>query len=209
MNRQSTAGVILAGGRSSRMAGGDKALAPLAGKPLIQHVIERVQPQVRELALSVEVASDGLGAFQLQQLTDPQPGHRGPLGGLLSAMRHFAGSHEWLLLVPCDAPFLPGNLAARLRNCALEKGADCAAVVYQEQLEPTFSIWHRGLVARLERAVKQDEMSGLRQFMATIQTAEKHWPPAHPPPFFNVNDPAALHQAASWIRLPARAATAC
>lgn len=209
MSSESIAGAILAGGRSSRMGGGDKAFAALAGKPLLAHVIERVQPQVQALALCVATASRDIEAFGLQQLTDPLPGHQGPLGGLLSALRHFSASHHWLLLAPCDAPFLPLNLAARLRECAAIAGAPCAAVVYEGELQPTFSIWHPAVLQPLEQAVGQAGLAGFKRFMRLIKTAELNWPAAEPPPFFNVNDPAALEQANRWIRQDARLAQAC
>lgn len=209
MTLQTTAGVILAGGRSSRMAGYDKVFAPLAGKPLIEHVIDRVQPQVHALALSVETGSRAIDAFGLRQLTDPSPGHQGPLGGLLSALRHFSDTHEWQFLVPCDAPFLPLDLATSLLNCAAEADAPCAPVVYAQQLQPTFSIWHCSLLERLEHAVGQDGLTGFKQFLRTIRTAESHWPAAEPPPFFNVNDPEALKQADRWINPPAGLVRAC
>jgi len=191
------------------MGGCDKAFAALAGRPLLAHVIERVQPQVQASALCVATVSRDVEAFGLQQLTDPAPGHQGPLGGLLSALRHFSASHHWLLLAPCDAPFLPLNLASTLRECATIAGAPCAAVVYEGELQPTFSIWHSAVLQPLERAVRQAGLAGFKQFMGLIKTAELNWPTADPPPFFNVNDPAALEQANRWIRQDARLAQVC
>lgn len=191
------------------MGGCDKVFAPLAGKSLVAHVIERLQPQVQEVVLSVAAASPELEALGLRQLTDPLPGHQGPLGGLLSALRHFSASHQWLLLVPCDAPFLPGNLAQALHDCAAEAAAPCAAVVYEDELQPTFSIWHSTVLHPLERAVGQGGHAGIKRFMKSIQTAELCVPVAEPPPFFNVNDRAALEQASRWIRHDSRLAQVC
>jgi len=203
MNRPSVAGTILAGGRSSRMAGGDKAWASLAGKPLLQHALDRVGPQVDELALSVEAPSRALEAFGLPQLPDPVPGHQGPLGGLLSALRHFADRYEWLLLVPCDAPFLPLDLALRLHARATETRLPCAVPRYQDELQPTFSLWHNSLLAVLEEAVIEDGLAGFKQFLARVRAARCDWPAVEPgdapPPFFNVNDDQALRQAELWM----------
>lgn len=209
MNSLSIAGTVLAGGRSSRMGARNKALAPLAGKPLIQHVIDRVGPQVAALALSVETPTARLERFGLPQLPDPAPGHCGPLGGLLAALRHFSGGHEWLLLAPCDAPFLPPDLAATLQARAVEGAVPCALVVYEGEPQPTFSIWHRSLLTDLEQVVGQGKMAGFKAFIRTIPAAECHWPVAHPPPFFNINDDPALDQASRWVEPAERTAHTC
>lgn len=197
------AGVILAGGQSSRMGGGNKALAPLAGRPLLQHVIDRLAPQVVALVLSVEQESAELAVFGLPQLSDPLPGHRGPLGGLLSGLRHFAGQGHWVLLAPCDAPFLPRDLAARLRDCATVADAAAAVAVHAGEWQPTFSLWHQSVLPELERAVSRDGQAGFKPFLRTLRAAQCAWPddlaPGEPPPFFNINDPAALTQAGRWI----------
>lgn len=198
------AGVILAGGQSRRMGGGDKALMPLAGKPLLQHVIDRIAPQVNGLALGVERVSPALAAFGLPQLADAQPGHRGPLNGLLAALRHFAGRADWVLLAPCDAPFLPQDLADRLLACASADGAHAACVSWQGELQPTFAILHSQLLPQLEQAVIGEGQAALKPFLRAVGAARCEWPATAAgggaPPFFNVNDPLALEQARAWLR---------
>ncbi|MBT8048171.1 MAG: molybdenum cofactor guanylyltransferase [Xanthomonadales bacterium] len=181
------AGVILAGGRSKRMGGTPKALAPLAARPLLQHVIDRVAPQVDELYLSVEKTSKALGAFGLRQVPDPEP-DAGPLAGMLAAMQQMAAERHWLLLVPCDAPFLPSDLAMCLLDCAARSSLPGAVVSYRCELQPTFSIWHRSILQRLEQAVDRDGMAGFKQFLEVVETATLEWPRADPSPFFNIND---------------------
>ena len=133
------AGVILAGGRSQRMGGKTKALIDLAGKPMLQHVIDRVEPQVSRLLLSLESAHEDYAAFGLQQVPDPAPGHGGPLGGLLAAMQEMAGgAQNWLLLAACDAPFLPLGLARRLQESAETAGTPGAVVRLEGEVQPTF-----------------------------------------------------------------------
>lgn len=195
MQKTSVAGVILAGGRSQRMGGGLKALARLAGKPLIRHVIDRVQPQVQSLALSVEKYHPDFAAFGLPQVEDPVPGNRGPLGGLLSALANLETGCDWMLLVPCDAPFLPLDLAIRLMECALDDDQAGCVVHYEAEIQPTFSIWHRRLLPRLEKAVLEESMAGFKQFLRGTEVAILEWKPSHPVPFFNINDPDALVEA--------------
>ena len=142
MRAVSVAGAILAGGRSTRMGCRNKALAELGGRPLIRHVIDRLRPQVDAMAVSVETDIPEFNALGISQLADPAPGHRGPLGGLLAALRYFAGTHDWVLLTPCDAPLLPPDLAARLHATAREASAPAAVVQWAGELQPTFSIWN-------------------------------------------------------------------
>jgi molybdopterin-guanine dinucleotide biosynthesis protein A len=193
------AGVILAGGRSRRMGGGLKALAPLGGKPLIEHVIDRLQPQVSSLVLSVERHVPEFEAFGLPQVEDPTPGSRGPLGGLLSALANMEKGCDWMLLAPCDAPFLPFELADRLLNCALDDGQAGCVVRYDGEIQPTFSLWHRSLLPRLEEAVLEEGMAGFKQFLRDTPLAILDWESADLSPFFNINDPDALAEAARLL----------
>jgi molybdopterin-guanine dinucleotide biosynthesis protein A len=197
------AGTILAGGCSRRMGGQDKALLPLGGRPLLRHVVERVLPQVSELAISVERHVAAYETFGLSQLPDPASGHNGPLGGLLAALSHFGARHEWMLLTPCDAPFLPPDLAATLQRSAVAAGAACSVVRYRGELQPTFSIWHRDLLPGVEQAVLRDGLAGFKQFLRTIEAAKCDWQAPSdslgPPPFLNINDPGELEAAARWL----------
>jgi len=192
------AGVILAGGRSRRMGGVTKALIPLSGKPLLQHVIDRVRPQVCELYLSVEAPTDALAEFGLPQVMDPEP-DAGPLAGLMSVLQRIAPGNEWLLLAPCDAPFIPRDLASRLLASALQSRSPGAVVHYLSEPQPTFSIWNRSLLPRLEQAVVSEKMTGFKQFLRVIEPAVLDWPGSEPSPFFNINDRDALRKAGSLL----------
>jgi molybdopterin-guanine dinucleotide biosynthesis protein A len=197
---EALAGVILAGGRSRRMGGTVKALLPLGDKPLLRHVIDRVKPQVDRLFLSVERPSEAFEAFGLPQVEDPEP-DGGPLGGLLSAMQLMSPSHDWLLLVPCDAPFIPPDLAPRLLACALASAKLGAVVCYESEIQPTFSIWSRSILTRLEQAVLEEGMAGIKQFLNVVELAELDWPGSEPSPFFNINDQDTLLEASHLARI--------
>jgi molybdopterin-guanine dinucleotide biosynthesis protein A len=191
----SIAGVVLTGGRSKRMGGVVKAHKLLSGKPLIQHVIDRIVPQVSQLVLSVESVSEEFTPYGLAQLADPEPGSCGPLGGLLSSLQNLEPSCDWLLLVPCDAPFLPGDLAVRLKRCAIEAGQAGCVVRYQSELQPTFSIWNRSLLPALASAVMEQGMGGFKQFLGWRPLAILDWKASDISPFFNINAPGALAEA--------------
>ena len=109
------AGVILAGGRASRMGGGDKALLPLGGRPMLAHVVERLEPQVAALALSANGDPARFAAFGLPVLPDTVPGQPGPLAGILAALEWAAAlGASAVVSTPVDTPFLPRDLVARL-----------------------------------------------------------------------------------------------
>ncbi len=118
------AGGILAGGRSTRMGGGYKATLDLAGKPMVGHVLSRLEPQVGQLLLIVEQGAPDFEAAPCTRVEDIVPSHRGPLAGLYSLLQHLHDQQaaDWLLMVPCDAPFLPENLATIFAEAAEATG---------------------------------------------------------------------------------------
>ena len=141
---------ILAGGRSERMGGGPKALVDLAGK----------------LLLSVETLSPELDVLGLPQVPDRNPGSNGPLGGVASVLRHAADTNcEWLLIAPCDAPFLPSDLGRRLSRAAVAGDSGIAMARYADRLQPAFSLWHVSQLDELERAVEEQGKAGFFEFL--------------------------------------------
>ncbi len=130
----SIAGVILAGGRGRRMGGQDKGLLPLHGRPLVAHLIERLAPQVDELLISANRNLDAYQAFGLPVVSDNLEGFQGPLAGILAALRRVR--HPWLLVVPCDTPLVPADLAARLQTAAEAQRRPAAVVHDGERLQP-------------------------------------------------------------------------
>ncbi|MDX1460733.1 MAG: molybdenum cofactor guanylyltransferase [Xanthomonadales bacterium] len=180
-------GAILCGGQASRM-GGEKAMADLAGQPLVGHVIGRLEPQVGSLLLCVESPSSGLESLGLNCVPDAVSGHRGPLIGLYSALAAMSDEGpEWLQLAPCDAPFLPLELADLLAASSLEAGVSVAAPRYEGVVQPTFSLWHRSLLDGVREAVMGDGQGGLMAMLDRTEHAVVDWASAMPPPFFNVN----------------------
>ena len=106
---------------------------------------------------------------------------------------------DWLLLVPCDAPFVPVDLADKLYESATDSGLAGALVRYGDEIQPTFSLWHRSILPVLEHAVTASGLSGFKQFLREARLAERDWPPSSPSPFFNINDQDALHKAGRLI----------
>ena len=196
-------GVILAGGRSRRMGGINKALQDLSGRPLLGHVIPRMLAQCSGLCLSVERVDVCWEPFGLPQVVDKQPGSNGPLGGLLAALEYSLGRANHLLLVPCDAPFLPLDLAQRLAAATEteyeDQNVNVSLVSYQGQWQPTFSLWHTDVLPSLGSAVKEQNMKGLKEFIHSVPHAVVSWEEQEISPFFNVNTPADLSAAAEVL----------
>ena len=111
-NTMGVTGVVLAGGLSRRMDRVDKGLALLDGKPMVRHVIERFAPQVGELIINANQHADAYGAYGYRVIADVIDGFAGPLAGLHAALS--VAGFPLVATVPCDSPFLPDDLVARL-----------------------------------------------------------------------------------------------
>jgi molybdopterin-guanine dinucleotide biosynthesis protein A len=205
------AGVILAGGRSSRMGGMRKALIPLQDSPLLSHVIGRLESQVSPLLLSSEDRYSGLEVFGLPVVPDIVPRYRGPLTGLCSALQYLSDKqdisgkdHSGLLLCPCDAPFIPPDLAERLvdatrNNATREKIKPVVVVAYEGELQPTFSLWQNHHLPVIHDAVVNRGDGGLKHMLKSLPHVIVEWVSEQPPPFYNVNTPEELEVAEQWL----------
>ena len=152
-------GLILAGGLSTRMGGRDKGLQRLGDRPMLQHVIERLQPQVGPLMINANRHLDDYAAFGLPVLSDVISGYAGPLAGL------HAGLHQcttpYLLSVPCDCPSLPTDLASRLGEALISSGAQAAYAVTmnenQTEHHPVFCLLGRDTLVNLNDYINKGD----------------------------------------------------
>ena len=132
MSRDAVVGVLLAGGRSKRMGGGDKFLRPLAGRPLIARVLERARPQVDAMIVNAGGDPSRFDAYGLPVVADVIEDFAGPLAGILTGLE-WAATHRpdaaWLASFASDAPFVPEDLVEAMRAAVVAEGADlaCAA----------------------------------------------------------------------------------
>jgi molybdenum cofactor guanylyltransferase len=195
-------GVILAGGRSSRMQA-DKALTLLAAQPLIAHVLARLRPQVDGLVINANGDAARFDALGAPVVADRDPcAFEGPLAGVSAAMS-FARTHGAALLAsaPCDAPFLPPDLVARLRRMLVASDASAAVARYAGQLEPMFCLWRVAMQERIDEALALGESSP-RKLLARCGAAIVDFDDSDElAPFQNINDPETL--AAAEARLAA------
>jgi molybdopterin-guanine dinucleotide biosynthesis protein A len=112
IERAALTGLVLAGGRATRMGGVDKGLQRWRGRALVDHAIERLAPQVGELVVSANRNAEAYAGRGVRVVADDSPDFPGPLAGVLAGLR--AARTPWLAVVPCDSPCLPGDLVARL-----------------------------------------------------------------------------------------------
>ncbi len=130
-------GLILAGGRAQRMGGQDKGLVDLDGRTLVEHVIARFAPQVGALLISANRHQTRYATLGAAIVADVLPDYPGPLAGILSALQ--ITTTPWLAVVPCDSPFLPCDLVARLAQVALPANAIAIARA-GAALQPVFAL---------------------------------------------------------------------
>ncbi|CUX80100.1 MAG: molybdopterin-guanine dinucleotide biosynthesis protein MobA [Roseibaca calidilacus] len=185
-------GVILAGGRATRMGGGDKGLRTLGEKRIIDHVIDRLRPQCAALAINANGDPARLAEFGLPVLPDSLPDHPGPLAGVLAGLNWAAARGATAIVTAAaDTPFFPTNLVARLQQDAGPKGL-CLAASHDEdgilRRHPTFGLWPVALRDDLRAALE----TGMRKIVL--------WTDQHDAgtalfaseagdPFFNINTP--------------------
>jgi len=140
-------GVVLAGGLGRRMGGVDKGLQLLRGKPMVQWAIERLAPQVDELLINANQNLDAYSAYGHRVIPDAITGYAGPLAGLHRALSE--AHHELVATVPCDSPFLPGDLVARLLAAREKADADLAVARTGEQPHPVFCLCGKRVLSNL------------------------------------------------------------
>ena len=195
------AGLLLAGGAARRMGGEAKAFVSLGGRPMLEQVLERFAPQVAPCWLAVGQGDERFAQYAFTALPDAQAQARGPLAGLLAGLEALQrGEQEWLALCPCDAPFLPRDLVGRLQ-AEVRPGDQVLVPRRARQLQPTFSLWHRSTREPVAAALATPAGAGLLALMNGLQARSCEWPAEdEPDPFFNVNTPTDLAQAAQWLQ---------
>jgi molybdenum cofactor guanylyltransferase len=140
-------GVLLAGGQGSRMGGVDKGLVELRGRPMAAYVLERLGPQVDELLINANQNAERYEAFGYQVFPDEIGGFAGPLAGLHAALSR--ASHPLVVTAPCDSPFLPDDLVARLLAGLYTANADLAVARTFDQAHPVFCLCRREVLPHL------------------------------------------------------------
>lgn len=179
------AGVVLAGGRARRMGGQDKGLIPLAGRPMVEHVLERIRPQVDEVLISANRNRPLYAHYGHRVIEDLEGGYCGPLAGILAALA--VVREPWLAVVPCDSPLVPEDLVDRLLRSATAESAELAVVHDGFRVQPLFALIHRSRLTHLRAFIdsggRKVDTWCAQQRMATADLSD------HPEAFLNINTP--------------------
>lgn len=200
--RNDVAGTVLAGGLARRMGGGDKGMLDLGGRSLLDHVLARLRPQVRMVALNVndDVSRFDSSAFSLAP--DMLPGRPGPLAGVLAGLDWtFANvpGLNWIVTVPTDTPFLPVDLVERLFTAVKTSDADMACAASAGRRHPVVGLWPVHLRNELRQALIREGVRKIDAWTGRYQVAEASFSDHPVDPFFNINRPEDLATARALL----------
>jgi molybdopterin-guanine dinucleotide biosynthesis protein A len=196
---EAVTGVILAGGQSRRMGGGDKGLLELAGRPMLAHVVERLAPQVGRLVVNANGDPARFARFALPVVADTIADYPGPLAGVLAGMRWSmvnAPAARWIATAAGDAPLLPADLVARFVAALGDRPGGIALAQSGGELHPVIGLWPVALADDLEAQLR----AGVRKVLAwtdrhgtvPVPFAMVEVGGAELDPFFNANTPQEL-----------------
>jgi molybdopterin-guanine dinucleotide biosynthesis protein A len=198
MDKNDVTGVILAGGRGSRMGGADKGLQNFRGMPMAMFTLMRLGPQVGEVMVNANRNLSAYESFGIPVWPDTLSDYAGPLAGFLTALEHC--ETEYLVTVPCDTPLFPPDLVARLGQALERDGAEIAMAAAREEdgqvrAQPVFSLMKRELMESLVRFTHE----GGRKIDAWTAQHRTVLVPFDQPgddasAFFNANTLAELHK---------------
>ena len=200
------AGILLAGGRSSRMGGGDKCLRMLAGRPILARIVERLAPQVSDMVINANGDPSRFAPFALPVVADSIAGFAGPLAGVHAGLEWVKAHRPGLryaVTVATDTPFFPPDLVARFL-AALPAAPALMVARSAEGVHPVIGLWPVALASELEAALE----AGARKagaFTEAHGAVEIDFPPVEiggrtVDPFFNINRPGDLAEADSLLR---------
>lgn len=191
------AGCVLAGGLARRMGGGDKGLIRLGGRLVLDHVLDRFQPQVSACVLNANGDPARFASYGLPVVADSVEGFAGPLAGVLAGLewaRDNTGA-RWVATAATDTPFFPEDFVARMLAAMEANGANMACAASNGRHHPVFGLWPVGLAddlryALVEEGIRKVDLWTARHKLVAVEfAADPH------DPFFNVNRPEDVEQA--------------
>ena len=202
MTSPDIAGVVLAGGLARRMGGGDKALLELGGRPILAHVIERLEPQVGSIVINANGDPERFADYALPVAADPVDGFAGPLAGVLAGFdwaRESLPDAKWIVTVASDTPFFPPDLVARMAGAVEAEGAEMACAASGGRHHPVFGLWPVRLAEDLRHAMIDEDIRKVDIWTARYRLAAVEFDTDPFDPFFNANRPEDLEKARSLL----------
>jgi molybdopterin-guanine dinucleotide biosynthesis protein A len=181
---------VLAGGLARRMGGGDKPMRSIGGRTILDHVIERLEPQCETLVLNANGEPARFARFALPVIPDTVEDYPGPLAGVLAGLDWAAANRpdaEWVVSVAGDCPFLPRDLVARLHEALAAENAQLAVAASGERTHPVIGLWSVGLREELRDALVGEGVRKIDRWTARYRLATVSWPTEPVDPFFNAN----------------------
>lgn len=195
---QAVVGLLLAGGQSRRMGGGDKCLLDVGGRTMLGHVVDRIGPQVDALVLNANGDPGRFAAYGLPVLADVVEGYAGPLAGVLTGLEWAAANKpdaKWVVSVAADTPFPPRDLVARFLAAVAAERADLACAASGGRTHPVFGLWRVSLRGDLRRALIEEGVRKVDEWTARHRLVEVEFAREPFDPFFNINFPEDLTEA--------------
>ena len=138
INKQDISAVILAGGKGSRLGGQDKGLVLYQGKALVEHILERIKPQVGNILINANRNHDTYRAYGYPVINDTMRDYQGPLAGFSAAMQVI--ETEYMITLPCDSPLIPDDLAGRLIASLQDNPSSIAVAHNGQRLQPMHAL---------------------------------------------------------------------
>ena len=203
------AGVLLAGGLARRMGGGDKGLALLGGRSLMDRIIERIRPQVSELIINANGDGARFAEYGLPVVADVIGDFAGPLAGVLTGLEWAAENAPgwpWVASFATDAPFVPPDLVERMSAAVEKEGGDMACASSAGRAHPVFGLWPVAKTADLRRAMEDEDMRKIDRWTARYNLIVVDFPDVPFDPFFNINAPDNLAEAEKLLSAEKRGA---
>jgi molybdopterin-guanine dinucleotide biosynthesis protein A len=170
--RADVTGIVLAGGMGRRMGGVDKGLVELDGRPMIAHVLARLSPQVGSLLINANQNPDRYAKFGYPVVADAVGGFAGPLAGLHAGMS--VATTPFVVTAPCDSPFLPVDLVARLAQAMAQGNSQLAVAKTQDQPHPVFALVRRDVLPHLAAFLAGGGRK-IDAWYATLRVVEGHF----------------------------------
>jgi molybdenum cofactor guanylyltransferase len=198
-----TLGAILAGGLARRMGGADKARIRIGGATILERVLARLRPQCARLVLNANDAGRFVDAGLLV-VADSVPDFPGPLAGILAALDLAAAQTPeiaWVLSAPSDCPFLPRDLVARLHRARRDSGTMIACAASSGRRHPVIALWPVALRDDLRKVLAREGTRSVGEWSARYTLAVAEWQTVPVDPFFNVNTPDDVAEAARLAAL--------